>query len=289
MNKNKIATGFNRAAKNYEQHADLQKIMGNNLLQKIIACNINPQKILDLGCATGFFTNKLNEMFLRAKVVGVDIADQMIVAAKSQYQNDRHPGNLPQANYPGSRKINNRYWIPAFAGMTTNKLKFICADIDNLSVEKADLIFSNCTLQWMPDLNITFKNICKILSKDGYFFFSTFVTGTLRELCDAWRMLDNKQHVNNFVTVDEIENNLKQVGFNNIFLQTDTVNLQFNSLIELMQYLKNVGANYVAERDAGLLGKKTLKKLTDIYQKHFSRDNKIIATFNVAYGCVRGE
>jgi len=255
MNKNKVAARFNRAAQTYDRHAVLQKTLGNHLLERAAKQKLEPVSILDLGCGTGFFTNKLSEAFPCAKILGVDIADKMIALAQAKYQ--------------------------------TNNLEFMHADADNLSPAKYDLIFSNCVLQWMPNLKTTFKKIKEILGKNGALFFASFIDGTLQELQNTWKEIDDRQHINKFATPIEIKNTLHQMRFVDISLECCPIKLKFNDLMELVQYLRNIGANYAANYNSGLLGAKTLKRMSDIYQNKFSENNKIIATFNVIYGYAR--
>lgn len=242
MNKNKIAVNFNRAAQTYDQHAILQQDLGNYLLEKIIEQKIRPAKILDLGCGTGLFTNKLRKIFPGAKILGIDIADKMVEFAREKYP-----------------------------------LEFICADIDNLLPDKYDLIFSNCVFQWVPNLNVTLKKIKNMLSKNGVLFFSSFLDGTLQELQEVL----GGRCINNFITFAETENILSKMQYQNISLKSRSIQIRFDNLIGLIQYLRNIGANYSVNYNTSMIGAKILAKAAKLYQDQFN------ATFNVVYGSAR--
>jgi len=50
---------FNRAFKTYDQYCELQNKIGSILIDKINSFSINPRYIIDLGCGTGNFTEKI--------------------------------------------------------------------------------------------------------------------------------------------------------------------------------------------------------------------------------------
>ena len=78
----------------------------------------DPKNIIDIGCGPGNSTNVLRAVWPKAKVAGLDNSEEMITKAEAKY-----PGN-----------------------------KWILADVANWRpIEKYDLVFSNATLQWIPD------------------------------------------------------------------------------------------------------------------------------------------
>jgi 2-polyprenyl-3-methyl-5-hydroxy-6-metoxy-1,4-benzoquinol methylase len=56
-------------------------------IQKLI--NMKPERILDFGCATGFFTNMLSDQFPDAQVIGYDPATECIKVAKKEIKENQ--------------------------------------------------------------------------------------------------------------------------------------------------------------------------------------------------------
>jgi ubiquinone/menaquinone biosynthesis C-methylase UbiE len=89
-----------------------QKGVKNNLLQRIWHTNklrnvldlikYNPEHILDVGCASGWFISQVNKRFPKAKCVGLDAYKKAIIYGRKKYksikfiQADAH--NLPFAD-----------------------------------------------------------------------------------------------------------------------------------------------------------------------------------------------
>ncbi|MBN2202352.1 methyltransferase domain-containing protein, partial [bacterium] len=78
----------------------------------------DPASIVDIGCGPGNSTQVLRERWPNARIIGLDSSPQMIEKARS--------------TYPGEE------WVLGDASDWTPEEKF-------------DLVFSNATLQWLPD------------------------------------------------------------------------------------------------------------------------------------------
>ena len=65
--------------------------------------------------------------------------------------------------------------------------------MDNLPIpsNSIDFIFSNLTIQWSLDLNLTIKEFCRVLKPNGLLLFSTLGVDTFYELKTAFKAVDN--------------------------------------------------------------------------------------------------
>ena len=110
---------FNQAASRYDEFADIQKITAKRLVQELQTLSLKPQKILDLGCGTGYLSDQIKQLYPDVDVVGVDLSDAMLKRHSHQHHK-------------------------------------ICADAQQLpfAEQSFDLIVSNAMLQWLPDLII---------------------------------------------------------------------------------------------------------------------------------------
>lgn len=98
-----------------------------------ISCE-KPLKIVDVGCGPGNSTQILYQRWSDADIVGVDNSPAMIKKASTDYPNQR--------------------WLLFDAGKDT---------ID----EKFDLIFSNATIQWIPNHDELIKRFSDLLNDRG--------------------------------------------------------------------------------------------------------------------------
>lgn len=258
MNKVKIASAFNRAAASYDQDAFIQKIIGQYLIDEIKISNLSSNYIFDLGCGTGYFTQKLSHLFPDSLIFGVDFAEKMLEYASNHY--------------------------------AENNITYSVSDIESLPFEKdcSSIVFSNALFQWASNLPKMLCEIHRILMPKGKLFFSMFSNGTLKELHDVYQCI-GKNNINYFIAEPNMKHFLKNAGFNNLTLQKKVFELKFDNIVSLMKYLKNLGANYVKNGNNGLTGKKLFPQLNKLYKQKYGDQDKIIASFEVLYGIAQRE
>jgi len=186
IDKARVRAAFDCAANSYDAAAVLQKLVREEMFDRLDLIKIAPQKILDLGCGTGHGSFSLQKRFKSASVFSLDLAFAMLEKTYAQQ--------------PKLKKM--------FSGK-----KLICADIENLPVaeDQMDLVWSNLALQWCNDLDKSFANIRTALKPNGLFIFSTFGPDTLKELRAA---TSNRQtHVSRFIDMHDIGDALTRNGF----------------------------------------------------------------------------
>lgn len=103
--------------------------------------NLKNKKVLDCGCASGTHSKIL--LNKGAKVVGMDISEEMIKAAKEK--------------------------------CNSSNASFIVGDIQKMPFEKNsfDLIFYGLCIHYVKDLDTVFKEAYRILKKNGKIILST--------------------------------------------------------------------------------------------------------------------
>ncbi|TQV89717.1 malonyl-ACP O-methyltransferase BioC [Aliikangiella coralliicola] len=256
LDKNLIAQSFSQAAERYEEFALLQQEVASRVFERLSYMRINPKNILDVGCGTGYCSRQLRETFGRSKVSAIDLAPGMIEEAKK--------------NQSLFRKIN-----------------YQVADADELPFDdnQFDLIFSNLTIQWMPDLKKTFSELNRVLKPGGLLIFSTLGPDTLIELKESWRQVDKSVHVNEFIDMHIVGDQVFNAHFENTVMDRDVITLTYKTLIGLMRDLKAIGAHNIdSERQRGLLGKGKFNQLNQAYEKYRWSDGNLPATYEVIYG-----
>jgi malonyl-CoA O-methyltransferase len=162
INKQLLQQRFTNSAKTYDQYANVQKKMALELLEtvKVEAKGAfeagEPIQILEIGCGTGYLTERLCQGYPNARITAIDLAPGMIDVAHERIQ---HPN-----------------------------LQFICADIEEMELlKKYDLVISNATFQWFNQIEDTTKKIYTSLKPNGILCFSTFGESTFHELHSSYK------------------------------------------------------------------------------------------------------
>lgn len=94
-----------------------------------------PERIIDIGCGPGNSTRELAKRWTKADIIGLDNSPNMIEKAQSE---------SPEMK-----------WINADAGV----------DLSHLG--KFDIVFSNATIQWIPNHFELINNLFSLLNSDG--------------------------------------------------------------------------------------------------------------------------
>ena len=79
--KRQVAASFSRAAASYDSVAELQRDVGQHLLGRLPS-SLDPQRWMDLGCGTGYFTRALGARFGEETGFALDIAEGMLNHAR---------------------------------------------------------------------------------------------------------------------------------------------------------------------------------------------------------------
>ncbi|WP_347037354.1 methyltransferase domain-containing protein [Glutamicibacter halophytocola] len=102
----------------YTEFSDYRGRPYKDLLGQLV--DVEPKKVVDLGCGPGNMTRLIAQRWPQAQVTGLDSSQDMIAKAESS----EHEANLDFA------LADARQWQPE---------------------EDLDLLFSNAMLQWLPD------------------------------------------------------------------------------------------------------------------------------------------
>lgn len=246
LDKTKIKHSFGNASNTYDNVATLQRQIGRDLLKLFLPQNLIGN-VVDLGCGTGFLTKELLPHC--ENLIALDLALPMLQITRE--------------------KLNDN-------------ITYVCADAENLPFlnESIDTIFSNVALQWCQPIDNALNEIHRVLKKDGVLIFSTFGSETLNELKTAWKNVDNFSHVNDFYNEAELEIALKKANFSQIEIKNLSYFSRYDSVLDLMRELKNIGAHNVnSQRSKNLTPKRSLQTMIENYPRN--EFGKISSTFDV--------
>lgn len=253
INKSAIADSFSRAAASYDSVASLQRDVGKQLLRSIESLELQPRRVLDLGCGTGFFQPALRQRFPQAHYVGLDIALGMLSYARRQHDP-------------------NGSWLAGDAEQLP------------LAENSVDLVFSSLAIQWCQQPEALFAELGRVLRPGGLCVFSTLGPKTLHELRSAWAAVDSHQHVNQFLSADDLLAANQAAGKQALRLQPKMFRLHYGKVRELFDELKTLGArNMNKGRSAGLTGRKQLSTMMQAYEG-FRQEGLLPASYEVYFG-----
>jgi len=258
-----VKRAFSSATGSYDAHAVLQREIADRLLAHLAFTKIEPKRILDIGCGTGYFTRLLREKFKGAEIIAIDLSEAMVSTTRNG-----HARRLP--------------WH--------GRHRHVNADAAALPLksERFDLVCSNLTMQWLPDPQAMLQEMRRVLAPGGLMLFSTFGRRTLSELRQSLAGIEPERagHVLPFPDVTSLGDALMKLAIELPVTDTDLFTLTYPDTISLIRELKGLGASASAirGRKKGLYGRDLIRRLEQEYSdKHRGDDGKIYATFEALY------
>lgn len=255
IKKEEVKNSFNKASKTYDLFASLQKDVAEKLLNSIDLhlSNKVENKILDIGCGTGFVTKNLKIKHPKDQIYAIDLAHNM-----------------------------------ALETFNKTKTNVLTGDMDDLPFKDSsfNLITSSLCYQWTCDLGKSFLEAHRTLKKDGSFYFTTFTKGTLKELNSSINEVTQNNNLQReeiiFSQEDEIIETLEKTGFKNIEIKKEQITTYHDDIFHLLKSLKSIGATGPARiKENNLSTASVIKKANEYYKENFTENNKIKATYEV--------
>lgn len=254
-----VGRSFGAAAERYDGLADLQRSAGERLLSRLPGLGLSPDRVVDVGSGTGYLTACLMDLYPKADLVALDIAEGMLRFARSRHR-ELGAGRL------------------------------VCGDAEALPFRdrSVDVVFSNAAIQWCSGFDPVFREFRRVLKPGGIALFSTFGAGTLQELRAAWASVDDYSHVNLFGDSAAMISSLREAGFEELDVSAEINRLEYGSVYDLMRELKGLGAhNVTLDRPRHLTAKGALRRMIAAYERQ-SAGKGIAATFEIIYGYAGG-
>ncbi len=152
-------------------------------------------------------------------------------------------------------------------------------DENNLPFKQESVsgVFSCLYVGSIIDSENLFTNIYKVLKNDGFLIFSIFGTKTMENVKECFIKIEEKKYsgislrFNPLFDLDLIGNDLKKIGFKNVIVESEIINVKYNSLFKLMRDLRGMGmTNNLLNR----LKFFTPKSLFDEVNELLTKDNK---------------
>jgi malonyl-CoA O-methyltransferase len=258
LDKTKVRKSFERAANRYDESAILQREVAKRLLERLDYIRLQPSRVMDLGCGTGFVTADVLTRYPKAEIIALDLALNML--KKTQQK--------------------NKGWLK-------KKPRCVCADAEKLPLKdnSIELLVSSLMLQWSNDLQSVFNGFERAIAPNGLLMFTTFGPDTLKEIRGSWATVDNTPHTSEFIDMHDIGDALLKAGFSDPVMDMEMMTLTYDSVRSVMQDIKNIGATNASKgRTKGLMGKQRFADFEAAYGQFKQDDGLFPVTWEVIYG-----
>ena len=247
-----VKKNFSRSPDYYHQNAETQRYVASRLAEIIQQqSRTQAEKIMEIGCGTGFLTEKLLSLFPKAEFTITDTSVTMLQFCKNQ-----------------TRIVCSQNKIAA---------EFILNDITKSCPDgKFDLIVSSLAFQWIDDLAATLQKIHDHLSVNGMAIFSTLSQGTFSSVKKVFNDLDIQFPGQKLYSSREIESACR--NFLKVEITDESRIEEFNSILDFLHHIQGTGAGNASGNPLTVSNLKKILKYAD----------KIPAEYNVSYAiCVR--
>ncbi|PYF81739.1 malonyl-CoA O-methyltransferase [Marinomonas alcarazii] len=234
--KKQLARRFDRASLSYDAYADFQKIV----LERLVAMLPveDAEVVLDLGSGTGQALVALSEQLTPACMIALDLSPQMLAVASKRF--------------PELKNVH-----------------FVCADAEQLPIQdvSCDLVFSSLAIQWCLNPLGLFKELYRVTKPGGYVVFSTLSKGSMPEISQAWRGLDDAEHVHQYMSPEALMDCIKESGLNLFSSLLSDIPMWFVTPEDAIYSLKKVGASLIASEGEKPISPSKWKAFLNEYEK----------------------
>lgn len=251
---------FNRGSFTYDQHADLQNLMGQRLVKRLVALPQRFQDILELGCGTAKLTALLIRAFPEARVTAVDLAAGMVELAR--------------------KRLN---------GLSGVNLHVADAELPEWGPAIFDLIVSSATVQWFEHPRASLPALVSCLRSGGHMLHSTFGPRTFEELHTILREVESErgnpvpEHYGlPLMTAGNWQELLLASGLSEVRVEVSLVRRTYPGLAELLQAVKGIGAAFAPGRaTGGALTPGSLREVARRYDQRFAVPGGVEVTYEL--------
>jgi NADH dehydrogenase [ubiquinone] 1 alpha subcomplex assembly factor 5 len=146
-----------------------------------------------------------------------------------------------------------------------------------------DLIYFPFGLHWVNDVQKFLAQIKSLLKKDGVFICNFPAAGSLANLRKSLFLAEEGAgtphfpHISPFIKFEDSTALLQQAGFAENIIDQETITLEYDSPLNLMKALKNIGeSNAIASRSHYSIPKSVYKFLQNYNENIFEDEVKLV-------------
>ena len=216
---------------------------------------ITPQRIADIGCATGDGIRALQQRYPKAQALALDYALPMLHAVRAR--------------------------TPRLQRLTRRGPSLLNADVRALplAANSLGLVWSNLVLHWLDDPLPALKELHRVLEVGGLLSFATLGPDTLKELRAAAQEVSAGDTVRRFLDMHDLGDMLVAAGFGDPVMDMEMITLSYGAPRALLADQRHLGV-----RDAllGQRGWREWRRLLAAWPR--DADGRLPASFEIVYG-----
>lgn len=262
VDRQQVGRRFSRVAATYGEGDFFVREVDRRMQERLDYVNLQPKRILDLGCSRGGSFSGLAARYPDADLIGLDISPAMLSA-----------GRTPRANW--------QRWLGI--GGNSDPLR-LAADAANLPLasRSSAMVWSNLLLHWLDDPIPALAEAHRVLEVGGLLMFSSLGPDTLRELRSAFA--DGYAHTQRFADMHDLGDMLVGCGFADPVMDMEVVTLTYDDLDAMFADLRAAGSSCAMKaRRHSLTGRNAWATARAAYEG-MRREGRLPATFEVIYG-----
>lgn len=243
------------AAAAYDQAAVLAREVGARMAERLDYMKIVPQRMADIGCATGDGIRALQTRYPKAQPLAIDLALpilQGVCGHNSSWQ--RLLKRTPQ---------------------------LINADVCRLPLadNTLDLVWSNLMLHWLDDPLPALREIHRVLNTSGLVMFATLGPDSLLELREAAQKVGADDTARQFPDMHDIGDMLVASGFADPVMDMEMITLTYRHPRQFLADQRHLGAR------GHLLGTQTYQAWRRIFNAWPpDAEGRLPLRFEIVYG-----
>ncbi|MCX7149731.1 MAG: methyltransferase domain-containing protein [Rhodocyclales bacterium] len=246
---------FAAAAGSYDSAAVLAREVGARMAARLDLVKISPQRVADIGCATGDGIRELHKRYAKAFPLAVDFALPMLHAVRSR------SSRWQRLTGRGPRLVN--------------------ADVRALplAANTLGLIWSNLVLHWLDDPLPALRELHRVLEVGGLLSFATLGPDTLKELRDAGARVGAGDTAKRFLDMHDLGDMLVAAGFGDPVMDMEVITLTYATPRAFLADQRHLGVRDVL---LGRQGWRDWRRLFKAWPR--DADGRLPATFEIVHG-----
>jgi len=250
---------FSSAAATYDRAAFLARETGRRMAERLDYVRITPERIADIGCATGDGIRELQRRYPRALPLAVDSAVPMLLAARAA--------------------------MPLMQRMLRRSPQFLNADMNALPLKAGSigLIWSNLVLHWIDDPQRAFRELLRTLEVGGLLMFAALGPDTLKEIRLAFQDAGYPSEavpLRPFLDMHDLGDMLLAAGFADPVMDVEIIRITYPGPRDLLRDQRHLGV-----RDA-LFGSMPWRDWRRVFRSFSGQriNGRLTASFEIIYG-----
>ncbi len=257
VDKIRLGHNFGRQAARYDQFAVVQRRLAEELVDSLAKSGQPFDRILEIGCGTGYLTGLLRRAFPQARITALDLAPAALQAAQARLAG---AGGIAWLVADGEQEVPGRY----------------------------DLITSSSVFQWFSRPDLACRRYYQALTPGGVLAFATLGPLTFQELAQSFAQAGRfwpglavpDIPARHFASGQDWQEFLEKTGFEDISRRQEVWPEVYPDLWAFLRAVRGMGATSSRPQ---FLPRRLLATMADHYYGNFSQAGGIRVTYEVMW------